>query len=172
MTTPLAAVLEHYQLPPDPVTGGLFEFKAKQVETINSLAPLGRAGWYCEVATGKTAMCTIAVLYKKLLKPTDGIVLMPPILIVQWDRWLRSIRRKATGLPLTTTLYRGTPVRRKELDLTKDFTLMSMGVFKNDFDYLRDEYAERDNVLLVDEATSIKNVASQNYRKVKEWVDG
>jgi SNF2 family DNA or RNA helicase len=147
-----------------------FPFKARplQIEPIDRLAPLSRSGWWAEVGTGKTYMSTVVALYKNEIGETDQwFVLVPPILIPQWHKWLT---KKVTGT--SAVMYRGTPKQRKELPLNADFIIMSMQVFKNDFDYLSKMFEHRKVGGLVDEATSIKNVKSQNHKRTRDFFTG
>ena len=169
--SPLAVVLEQFEF--FDARGELLEFKEKQAATVNTLAPLARSGWYCEVATGKTAMSTAAVIFKALQAPhrVRTIVLMPPILIPQWYRWLtKCVRYRGTDETPAALMYRGSPAARRKLDLDQDFILMSIQVFKRDIEYLNEQLDTSAVVLVVDEATSIKNPGSANYRKVRDFV--
>jgi hypothetical protein len=171
MQSPLDTVLGQFEF--FDKLGQPLVFKDKQAETINDLAPLSRAGMYAEVATGKTAMSTACALYKAGARPERVfmIVLMPPILIPQWYHWLtHGVRHKESGLPPCALMYRGAPRQRKQLDLDQDFILMSIQVFKRDFGYLS-EWAKGKHVfLLVDEATSIKNHESDNFKMTRDFV--
>lgn len=149
-------------------------FKEKQVEAIDDLAPLARAGLYAEVATGKTAMSTACALHKAISTEERyfTVVTMPPILIPQWFKWLQNgVRHRETGLPPCALMYRGTPAQRKLLDLDQDFILMSMQIFKKDYDRLLEWFEGRRVLLLVDEATSIKNPESDNYKKMRDFLN-
>jgi len=164
---PYALIRQHFELPPT------VEDRQFQIEAVNRLAPLSRSGWWAEVGTGKTLMATASVLYKKLQQPgIPCIVLMPPILLRQWRRWLESITNRYTGRPLSVLEYRGTPKQRQALDLGAEFILMSIQVFKNDYDHLLAKLAREPLVMIVDEATSVKNVGSQNYRRVRDFTTG
>jgi hypothetical protein len=162
-STPLDAVLEMYELP--------FELREYQVSTVNSLAPLPRAGYYKEVGTGKTASSTVSSLFKQMQRGNQTIVLMPPILIKQWFRWLAKVRRRDTGVPVSALMYRGTPKVRAGLALDTEFILMSMQIFKNDYARICGHFEGKPVTLLVDEATSIKNVTSDNHRKVRDFIN-
>lgn len=169
--SPLDAVLVRYEF--FDKRGQPLIFKDKQAWAIDTLAPLPRAGYYAEVATGKTAMSTVSALHKKLRVSgrLHCIVLMPPILLKQWYTWFqRGVRDRVTGKPPSALIYRGTPKERKQLDLDHDFVLMSIQVFKNDFEYLYEQFEDLPVVVIVDEATSIKNPGTHNYRKVRDFI--
>lgn len=157
---PVDLVLSRYGLP--------FEFYPYQAGTINELAPLPKSGHYLAVGVGKTATSTACCLYKKAVGDIDkAIVLMPPILLDMWNRWLTSI--KGT----TSMVYRGAPSQRKKLKFDKDFTLMSYQIFKQDMDRILKEFNPERTALVCDEATAIKNYSSQNYKMVRDFsMDG
>lgn len=147
-----------------------------QVRVINRLGPLPRAGYYLDVGTGKTFCATVSALYK-LLDGADHVIgLMPPILLTGWKRWLESITPRPT-----VTLYR-TPARvkgapkltpkqmRAQIPLDAQFTLMSLPIFKEDFEHIVRAYSGKRVVLLIDEATSVKNVESGNHQYVDTFV--
>jgi SNF2 family DNA or RNA helicase len=175
MTTgipPYALVKQNFEFPPN------VEDRDFQIEAVNALAPLPRSGWWAEVGTGKTFMATCAVLYKKLLEldagkaPAPCLVIMPPSLIRQWRRWLEKIRYRPTGAQLDVLEYRGTPKVRRQLDLRRDFVLMSIQVFKNDFQHLMKLLEHESVAVIVDEATSVKNVESDNYKRTRDFSTG
>ena len=143
------------------------EERAYQVNTVDELAPLDRMGIYAEVGTGKTLMATAIALIKRQRRGHRTIVLMPPILIKQWKRWLDSLKGE-----ITSTMYKGTPKQRQALNLNVDFLLMSIQIFKADIEKLTTHYADKRVTLIVDEAVSIKNVASGNFKTVRDFVDG
>lgn len=157
--TPVERVLSKYGLP--------FELYPYQVETINELAPLPRSGHYLAVGVGKTATSTVSALYKKDTGQADKvIVLMPPILLKGWYRWLDKIIGIGEAL-----IYRGTPAERKRLRLgAHDFTLMTYQIFKKDYERILKSFNPAKTVLICDEATAIKNVGSQNYKAVRDFV--
>lgn len=161
---PYALVKQSYTLP--------FDLREFQEVRVDKQALLERTGLYWDVGTGKTSAATVMALYKKLIKGSQAIVLMPPILLKSWLRWLESIKGvKPTKAP-TAVIYRGTPAERRQIPLDRDFTLMTIQVFKNDFEYLTRMFEQRPVTLVVDEATSIKNVASQNYKRVRDFLAG
>lgn len=154
--TPCETVAAHYQLP--------FELYQYQKQTVDVLAPLPKSGHYLAVGVGKTATSTVSALFKKLNGDVDRVIVtMPPILLQSWYRWLKSI----TGV--SALIYRGTPTQRRKLALDCDFTLMTLDIFKRDQDYLVKQFNPDRTALIVDEATAIKNFASQNYKAVRDF---
>lgn len=156
--TPYEVVKQHYTLP--------FTARPYQEATINELAPLPRAGYYLDTGTGKTFCSTVSALYKLLMGAHHVLCIMPPILITGWARFLQSIPE------VSVTVYRGTPAQRKDIPLTGDFILMSMQIFKKDYERMCEEFEHKSVVVIVDEATSIKNVGSDNYKKIRDFTVG
>lgn len=162
--TPYETVRESFSFP--------FPLYPLQIEALNNLCPTQRAGYYLEAGTGKTSTSAHQALYQSLRDGVEHwVIVMPPILLHQWDRFLRSIRNSA-GAPLTTTLYQGTPKQRQGLSLDSDFILMSFVVFKNDFDRIYQHFDGKPVGVIVDEATAIKNVGSDNHKAVSLFAEG
>lgn len=152
--TPLARVLAHYKLP--------FPLYPPQEEVINNLGDYNAVGVYGRVGTGKTVMGTVLALNHKILNQNQVIVTMPPILLEQWLKWLGNF-------PVTVTLYKGTPAQRQAKSLDADFILMSNVIFKKDFDRLYEHFKNKPATLMRDEATDIKNYASDNWRATVQF---
>ena len=101
---PTDLVLNHFEIPLDPYP--------LQREEVDRLAPLQTSGWYWECGLGKTLGSTLAALYHKLQNRADQVlVLMPPILIRGWERWLNQIKG------IRVLAYTGTPAQRRDMDL-------------------------------------------------------
>lgn len=165
--TPVEQILMRYELP--------FEFYPYQADTINELAPRPKAGHYLAVGVGKTATSTGSTLFKFIEGSADRcIVLMPPILLRSWYRWVTSIKDKETKRNLTALIYRGTPAQRKKMKLREpQFLLMTYQIFKRDYDRIAAELDHARTVLISDEATAIKNIGSDNYKSVRDFsMDG
>lgn len=156
----LASVLKKYPLP--------FTLKPYQSETVIDLEPCDRVGLYAEVGCGKTVMSTLIACIWSEQVPATKFVLMPPILLKSWYRWLCEVVGQDN-----VVMYRGTPKERASIDLPKyQWVLMSIQIFKNDFDYLSKTYSQKEVIGIVDEATSIKNISSANHRKVRDFFVG
>jgi SNF2 family DNA or RNA helicase len=160
--TPYEAVREAYSFP--------FELRPYQIETVNYLCPFERAGFYDEPGTGKTAMATHYALHWREQGHRQTVIVMPPILLRQWERWLDSVQYR--GKPLRTTVYYGPPGERKKLNLESDFVLTTYGMLKNDFERLQDKFGPRPIQTLCDEAHVIKNIESQTHKAVKAFAEG
>lgn len=149
----VSIVKRHYTLP--------FEPYDYQATTINALASKSTAGLWYEVGGGKTLTGAIMALYHRIQNPGTIIVLMPPILLSQWERFFKGIPELKSVL-----VYQGTPAQRKAMELDVDVLLMSMDIFKNDFQRIYDFYLPRNCTLIVDEAVSVKNHQTQNHKCV------
>ena len=156
--TPLEVVNSRFTLPFQP-----YPF---QCEVMNNLAPLERAGYYLDTGTGKTLTSTLSALYKMIREGRKAIVLMPPILVPMWYRWLKKIPT------LKVLMYQGSPAKRKEFNFDDfDFVLMSIHIFKRDWDEIVERCKGSHWSLLIDEATSIKNVGSDNHKAMNAFIN-
>ena len=163
--TPYEAVRGEFDTP--------FELYPFQVERVNTMARHDRCGFYWEAGSGKTAGATHYALYHSLHTGIKHWVLpMPPILLLQWARFLRSIKDKRTGKPLSVTVYAGTPKQRQALDLNAQFILTSYGLLRNDFEKLSTFYEHRKMGVVCDEAHAVKNIESITHKAVKQLADG
>ncbi|UCV26728.1 SNF2-related protein [Ferribacterium limneticum] len=160
--SPYELVRQYYDFP--------FELYEFQQDVMNELAPKPAAGYYMDPGTGKTATSTHAALFKGLTTDVEHvIVVMPPILLNTWSRWLNKVKFKDTGEPIDYLRYRGTPKQRKAMDLRHDFVLMSLAIFKKDYKRICATFNHTRVVLIVDEATSVKGISSDNHEKVYEF---
>ena len=159
--TPVEIVRERYRFP--------FELHNYQVTEVNYLCGFDRTGVYWEPGAGKTTGSTHQMLYDKLVRGISHyIILMPPVLLEQWQHWLQRVVDADTGKPLVANIYAGDPKKRSKIPLNGDFTLMSYGIFKNDFEYLYESFPDNTG-LNCDEASAIKNIESDNHRAVALW---
>ena len=174
--TPYEAVREEFDFP--------FELYPFQVERVNYLADYTRGGFYWQAGAGKTAGLTHWCLYQMLMLGVRHWILpMPPILLLQWHRYLTSVIHKRTGKPLSATVYAGTEAARystyegthknrlKKMNLDVDFILCSYGILKNDFQRLFNHYEGRKMGVACDEAHAIKNIESLTHGAVKSMAE-
>ena len=163
--TPYEAIREHFDFP--------FELRPYQIKEVNDLCVFDRSGNYAEPGTGKTTMSTHQALHWNISQPGhQWLIVMPPILLLQWELWLASVKHKRTGKAPTTTVYCGTPKVRKALPLSSEFILMSYGILKNDFDYLYGYFDRKGLGVIADEATAVKNQESQTHKAVALMSEG
>lgn len=152
-----ATVYQHYQMP--------YPLYSYQQAWVDAFADVEASGMYFEVGAGKTATATVAALLHHHQSGSHTVVLMPPILIRQWNDWLAKIKT-ADGKSLSVLMYRGTPVERKKMDLNQDFVLMSTDIFKRDFARIYEHFEDKNCTLIVDEAVCVKNPSTQIHKCV------
>lgn len=157
LTNASEVVAQNFTLP--------FELYDYQKRPVDALARKDAAGVYLEVGAGKTVTGTVMALYHKLQSEQHTtIVVMPPILILQWSKFLSSIPELSK-----ITRYEGTKAQRAKIDLDADFLLMSLDIFKNDFEKIYKFFENRDATLIVDEAVSIKNPNTIAHKVVRAF---
>lgn len=150
--------LQHYKLP--------FELRPDQREDIDELCRYDRSGAYLPIGSGKTAVASVVALYAAIENKIDHIlVLAPPILLRQWERWL------STFEGLTVTVYKGTPAWRKAISLDSDVTIMTTGILKNDFERIMAELGPKRAFVIVDEATVVRNCAALAHKALRDLMD-
>ncbi len=139
-----------------------FELELMQKQDIVKLAGWRRALGDLPVGYGKTCIGTAASL---MLGPDLTVILVPPILIVQWVAWLKSV--PGTG---TVYAYTGSPTERKSIPVkTARWLVMSYAIFRNDLDRLGADTHEREVLTIVDEAQNLKNSTSLLFKGVKSF---
>ncbi|MGK2884394.1 MAG: SNF2-related protein [Rhodococcus sp. (in: high G+C Gram-positive bacteria)] len=157
--TPFETVLAYYRFPERIVPHPL------QIEAINDLAPKINQGHWLDMGVGKTFIATAVMLYHKIVHGHQGVVIMPPILIRQWARWLAEITPA-----VTITEYRGTPDQRKGMGFDNDFVLTGVQIFKKDYEKFVTYFSGRHFTTTVDEAAPmVSNVESANHQRIYEF---
>lgn len=160
--SPYDTVCKHYDLP--------FPLYPFQQDAVNELAPLVRNSLYFEPGLGKTATSTVIALYKRLTGANVTLVIMPPLLISQWARWLAKVKHK-DGRDFKIMCYRGSPAERRKLDFNADFILTGIQIFKKDIDRFNNELNGKRVHTILDEAQCIKDVSTGNYKTYRDFVD-
>lgn len=145
------------------------EFKAKtgfvpsdlQQRDIMQFLAWGRCLNLYEVGGGKTVVSTLKAI---LSGHQQKLVIVPPILVTPWTRWLR--------LFYTSVLtYRGTVKWRKAQDITAyEWLVMSHAIFRQDYEKRFKALEGQDKELIVDEAHWLKNTESILYQRVSQFV--
>lgn len=157
--TPVELVLSRYELP--------FELKRFQVEICNALAPLQEEGHYLDMGVGKTVCSTVCALFQMMRHGNRTVVIMPPLLLKQWEVWLKSITPA-----VSVVRYQGTPKQRKEMNLDADFVLVGSQIFKKEYDRFQEFFSELQYTVIVDEATMVCNIGSDTHQKVYDFCLG
>jgi SNF2 family DNA or RNA helicase len=161
----LEAVLRDHGLPFPDVGGVPAKLEDLQIEDINRLATMGRALADLPIGYGKTVISTYSAL---MLEPDVTLILMPPILKAQWQKWINSIPGAGQ-----VVVYDGTPSERRKLNLRgAKWIITSYGLMRNDFDYLLAQLGPRNLLTIVDEAQCCKNYKSSLFDCVKQISEG
>jgi len=157
--TPCDILLENYGLP--------FDLRPDQVLAVNNVcgSDWDKVALFMDVGVGKTVVSTLIAFWWAMRGDIDQIlIIMPPIILLQWKEWIE------TFPDVTTSIYYGTLKQREKIDLSADFVLTSGGIFKNDFEKIKEYYQNKKVLLLVDEAASIRNIETLIYSAVREFV--
>lgn len=140
-----------------------------QRETIDAHVEdcLDHAGLYWDMGAGKTYGSTLFNMIYRDRVGAQVIQIVPPILLRQWSKWL-------TACGITHKIYAGTKKQRSKITLDRDtaYFLMTVETLKNDFDRVYGEFNGRKIMVCVDEAASIKNYESGNFRAVLQLSAG
>lgn len=134
-----------------------------QHDEVNRLAEgcIEHAGYYWGMGAGKTFGTTIHAMAYHEQTGAQIILICPPILLHQWSRWL-------TRCGISNKIYSGSPKERSEIQFDRNtrYFIMSVHVLKRDKTRIMTEMLKRPLMVVIDEATSIKNVHSANFRSV------
>ena len=164
LTITVKALLEMYPLPPLP-TGEPFVLHDWQINDIETCLQWWRVGVFLPVGAGKTVIGTYVALG---WGDEFVVVLVPPILVRQWEKWINSIKGSGGALA-----YKGSPKVRHAFDLkAQRWLVMSDQIFKNDFSRLVKTFRGHSVTLLKDEAQGIKNSGSQLWKLVNQFTLG
>jgi SNF2 family DNA or RNA helicase len=125
------------------------------------------AGLYWGMGSGKTYSSTLFNMIYRDRVGAQVIQIVPPILLRQWSKWLA-----ACGI--THKVYAGTKKQRAKITLDRDtaYFLLTVETLKNDFDRIYEAFNGRKIMVCIDEATSIKNYESGNFRAVLQLSSG
>lgn len=142
-----------------------FTMSKLQIEDATKIAEWRRVLGDLPVGYGKTCIATAAAL---MLQPETTVLLLPPILIVQWGQWLRSIPNMGAVVE-----YVGSPVERGSMPIRgARWLLMSYGIFKNDYPRIKRDLKDAVVLTIVDEAHAIKSYKSILHKRVAEFSMG
>ena len=144
-----------------------FEPYAYQRKALNTAVTFRNLLLPLKVGRGKTPMATWRLLFDALAHDVNqGVVIVPPSLVVQWQRWLQRIRH-VTGGGLDVLAYYGTPGQRAAMDLVNpDVIVMSRNIFVKDFKRISNELGSKNNIHVVyDEAQEgLRNISNKIWR--------
>ena len=144
-----------------------FPPKPPQRETLNAYGHMDRHGYWWKPGVGKTFGTVAHALYiAHKGKTKQWIVVMPPIVLRNWSRFLEKVIDRVTGKHVTQCLYAGTPAQRKLMKLDATFIMMSYEIFKKDFNRFEEHFWDLRVGLIADEVHKLKNMQSQTYKAV------
>lgn len=135
-----------------------------QQRAVNNLGPLPRSALYFDVGTGKTLTSLAIAVYKLNTSSDVVLVIVPPVLLVNWQRNIEQL-----GQANTCTIYRGTVKQRRKLNLNVKFIVVGIQIFKKDYEYLAEQLAQKRVFGIVDEAQMCKAADTDNFRKVRDF---
>lgn len=159
--TPTETVKTYYEFP--------FEHYPFQKRTVDELASLPRSGMYLDPGLGKTVTSITAALFKTLTQGAERIlVIVPPVILTGWARFLAQIKDKEVG-PLDVLIYRGSPKQRRGMTLDHDVILVGLQIFKRDYERFVSTLGNVPTVVIVDEAHCLKNVGTDNHQKIRDF---
>lgn len=165
--TPFEQVLQHYRFP-EKIGDNPFVPHPLQIEAVNQLADLQGQGHWHGMGTGKTFIATVVCLYHRIRFDNRTLVIVPPLLLKQWARWLKLIEPK-----LSITVYAGTPAERRAMSLDADFVLVGIQIFKKEKARFTEFFRDRKFTVVVDEASQIlTSTASQSHQDVYDFCVG
>lgn len=126
-----------------------------------------RFGMYWDMGAGKTFGSTLFAMIRREHTGAQMLQLAPPILLMQWKRWLDSCG-------ISNKIYYGPPAERKKivLDRETNYFITTPQTLKNDFDRLYEAFASRPLMVTNDEATCAKNFESGTFRAVLQMAAG
>jgi len=124
-----------------------------QLKDIDDAILADRFGFFYEVGGGKTLCSTIVSL---AWDEDHTIMFGPPILLDQWERWLRSIGQK------DVSIYRG-PKRTVDM-LNHRWVLMSHAIFRDSAEAILKFFTGKSLSLIADEAQYLKNPQSKLFK--------
>lgn len=135
-----------------------------QQDAVNDLAPLPRSALYFDPGCGKTYTSLAMAQYKLIRSHCDTVlVIVPPVLLINWARNIGRIPGA------THVVYAGTPVQRKRINLNVNYIIVGVQIFKKDFAHITASLCNKAVFGIVDEAQMLKNVTSDNYKRVSEF---
>jgi hypothetical protein len=148
-------VLEHFKLQ----ERAGYNLAPLQLEDLTTAGNWDRLKWFYEVGVGKTVCSTVHAM---MMGMPLNIIIVPPILIPQWGKWLRRVDPESVVLE-----YCGPPSKRKLMQPAKaKWIIVSHAIYRDDFERLFKDLAKLHPHVIVDEAHALKSAQSQLFRKV------
>jgi hypothetical protein len=123
----------------------------------------GRYALFYDVGGGKTLVSTLIAM----LFDYQTIVVMPHILIRQWQRWLKRVRVPDNQV----YVYYG-PKRDIQLVKSAKWILTSHAIFRQDSKKIQEAFTRRKVTVLFDEAQALKSIKSKLFKATASLVSG
>ena len=130
-----------------------------QKEDALNAANAGRFALNYDVGGGKTLVSTMVAL---LWDEPHTLVVMPPILLPQWEAWLRKVGET------DISVYAGP--KRQETQLNHKWVLMSHAIFRDSFAVIMRFYLLKEACIILDEAQAAKNPKSVLFRSINQFL--
>jgi len=124
-----------------------------------------------KVGTGKTAIATWLGLWSSMHSNTRTLMfLVPAPLVIQWGRWLESIKF-IDGSPLDVLVYVGSPKQREKMHFDHDCVVMSHQIFSKDYVKRLAKIASRNDIFVVyDESQDgLRKVGNKIWRHFRSF---
>lgn len=140
-----------------------FQLSELQKTCVDTFVAWKRSLNRLDMGCGKTAISTVVSL---MLESDVTLILVPPILLLPWQRWLNQVSSNILR-------YQGTPPVRGQLVLRdKRWIVMSHAIFRKDFERILYDLTNLKVDLIVDEAQALKAPTSILYKKVGKFAVG
>lgn len=123
-------------------------------------------GHFLDMGTGKTFVFTAVALYFMITRKASVLVAMPPILLPQWEKWLRMIKPCEGVAPFTITNYSGTPSQRAKKSLDANFVLVGYQIFRKEYAKIKQHYEDREVIVGNDEGQDIAGIKSEIHERM------
>lgn len=134
-----------------------FQLTEVQVKDVETFVGWGSALNSYSVGGGKTCVSTAVALMRG---HKHKLVVVPPILILQWAKWLKQV----SG---SVCIYKGTPAERKKLrENDYQWYVMSHSILRMDFSWVIEKFKE-DVEVICDEAHALKSSGSKLFKEVQ-----
>jgi SNF2 family DNA or RNA helicase len=143
-----------------------FDYQKNEIDRLVKES-VDRACYFWDMGAGKSMASTLHAMIYRQQTGAQILFVCPPILLRQWEKFL-----KVCGI--ACKVYAGTPAQRKKITFDTETVafITNIEILKRDFDRFSDAFVRRKWMVVVDEATSIKNYSSGNFRAILQLASG
>lgn len=143
-----------------------FDYQRNEIDRLVSES-VSRAKYFWDMGAGKTGASTIHAMIYREQTGAQILFVCPPILLKQWAKWL-------TVCGISNKVYAGTPKQRAAFEFDRETVALitNIEILKRDFERFSAAFVDRKWMVVVDEATSIKNYESGNFRAILQLSAG